>query len=152
MLACACTAAFTLACAADGTSPPPAVSYSATLTGAHEVPVVVTPASGTAGFMLIGNTITYTIATTGFSTPLTVGHVHLGGAGETGPVIVPFNIVAQSGTVATGAIDVGAPVTFGNITMSGDSLLRLFDGGKAYVNLHTAGFPGGEIRGQVVRK
>lgn len=146
------TAALALACDAGGTSPLPVVSYSATLTGAHERPAVVTSASGTAGFMLIGTTITYTIATTGFSSPLTAGHVHLGGAGETGPVIVPFSITAQSGTVASGAIDVGAPVTFGNITISGDSLRRLFDSGTAYVNLHTAGFPGGEIRGQVVRK
>lgn len=102
--------------------------------------------------MLSGTTITYTITAAGFSTPLVVGHVHLGASGEVGPVIVPFSIAAQSGTVATGVIDVGAPVTFGNITISGDSLRRLFENGTAYVNLHTAAFPGGEIRGQVTRQ
>ncbi len=126
--------------------------YAATLTGAREVPAAVTPASGTATFVLTGTTVTYTVSTTGFSSSLTVGHVHLGGAGETGPVIVPFSIIAQSGTVATGVVNVGVPVTYGNVTISGDSLLHLFENGKAYVNLHTAGFPGGEIRGQVVRK
>ena len=102
--------------------------------------------------MLTGTTVTYTIVATGFSTPLTVGHVHLGGQGETGPVIVPFTIAAQSGPVAAGTINIAAPVTFGNITIAGDSLRRLFENGKAYVNLHTAGFPGGEIRGQVGRQ
>jgi hypothetical protein len=126
--------------------------YGAALTGTREVPAAVTPATGTAAFLLTGTIVTYTVTTTGFSSPLTVGHVHLGGAGQTGPVIVPFNISAQSGAVATGVIDVGAPVTYGNITISGDSLVHLFENGKAYVNLHTAGFPGGEIRGQVVRK
>ena len=148
----ASSAALGLACAGGGTSPAPVVTYGATLTGAREVPAAVTPATGAASFLLTGTTVTYTITTSGFSSPLTVGHVHLGGAGETGPVIVPFSIVAQSGTVATGVVDVGARVTYGNITISGDSLLHLFENGKAYVNLHTAGFPGGEIRGQVVRK
>ena len=148
----ACAAGLGLACGADSTSLPAVLSYSATLTGAHEVPAVVTSATGTASLVLTGTHVTYTVATTGFTTPLTVGHVHFGAPGETGPVIVPFIIVAQSGTVATGSIDVGAPVTFGNITISGDSLRRLFDAGRVYVNLHTAGFPGGEIRGQVVRR
>lgn len=127
-------------------------SYTATLTGSHEVPAVITPANGIAGFMLSGTTITYTITAAGFSTPLVVGHVHFGASGEVGPVIVPFSIVAQSGTVASGVINVGAPVTYGNITISGDSLRRLFENGTAYVNLHTAAFPGGEIRGQVVSR
>ncbi|CAN5745745.1 hypothetical protein BH11GEM1_BH11GEM1_30470 [soil metagenome] len=148
----ACSAWLALACVAGGTSPAPAAMYGAALTGAREVPAAVTPATGTAGFLLTGTIVTYTVTTTGFSSPLTVGHVHLGGVGETGPVIVPFSIMAQSGIVATGVVDVGVPVTFGNITISGDSLLHLFENGKAYVNLHTAGFPGGEIRGQVVRK
>ena len=126
--------------------------YAATLTGAHEVPAVVTSARGSAAFTLSGSSVSYTIVAAGFSSPLTVGHVHFGGTGEVGPVIVPFTIIAQSGTVATGAIDVGSPITFGNITIPGDSLRRLFEGGKAYVNLHTAAFPGGEIRGQVVRQ
>ena len=39
-----------------------------------------------------------------------------------GPVIVPFTILAQAGTVASGSIDLSAPITQGNITISGDSL------------------------------
>jgi hypothetical protein len=81
-----------------------------------------------------------------------VGHVLIGAAGTTGVVIVPFNIAAQSGTVASGTIDLAAPITSGNVTISGDSLRTLFETGKAYVNLHTAAFPGGEIRGQIVKQ
>jgi hypothetical protein len=81
-----------------------------------------------------------------------VGHVHIGPAGVIGSVIVPFTILAQSGIVASGSIDLSRPITQGNITISGDSLRVLFDNGNAYVNLHTAAFPGGEIRGQIVRQ
>ena len=81
-----------------------------------------------------------------------MGHVHIGAAGVLGSVIVPFTILAQSGTVATGSIDLSRPITQGNITITGDSLRTLFENGTAYVNLHTAAFPGGEIRGQIVRQ
>ena len=139
-------------CRADGASAVQGETWVATLVGTREVPAVVTTATGSAIFTLSGRTVSYTITASGFSTPLTVGHVHLGGAGIVSVVIVPFAIAAQSGTVASGTIDLSVPVTFGNVTIPGDSLRTLFAAGQAYVNLHSAAYPGGEIRGQIVRK
>ncbi|MEP7001947.1 MAG: CHRD domain-containing protein [bacterium] len=140
------------ACSADGAVVPQRATYVATLTGSREIPPVVTAASGSATFTLVGQTVTYTVLASGFSTTLTVGHALIGPAGTTGLVIVPLTIIAQSGTVASGSLDLSVPITFGNVTISGDSLRTLFETGKAYVNLHTAAHPGGEIRGQIVKQ
>ena len=67
-------------------------------------------------------------------------------------MIVPFTIIAQSGTVAAGSIALRLPIAQGNITISGDSLRALFDAGLAYVNLYSAAYPDGEIRGQILRQ
>ncbi|MEO5816513.1 MAG: CHRD domain-containing protein [Gemmatimonadaceae bacterium] len=139
-------------CGSEGALAAGNATYVAALTGAREVPGVQTAATGTATFNRTGTSVTYTVSASGFATPLTVAHVHIGSAGVIGSVIVPFTILAQSGTVATGSIDLSRPITQGNITISGDSLRTLFDNGTAYVNLHTAAFPGGEIRGQIVRQ
>ena len=147
------TAVFLLAsCSSDTAVASQNAAYVATLSGAREVPAVQTAATGVATFNRAGNRVTYTVSASGFTTPLTVGHVHIGDVGVIGPVIVPFTIVAQSGTVASGSIDLSAPITQGNITISGDSLRTLFESGKSYVNLHTAAYPGGEIRGQIVKQ
>jgi len=139
-------------CGSDGAITSQNATYVATLSGTREVPAVQTAATGVATFNRAGTSVTYTVSASGFATPLTVGHVHIGAAGEIGSVIVPFTILAQSGTVASGSIDLSRPITQGNITIAGDSLRVLFDNGHAYVNLHTAAFPGGEIRGQIVRQ
>ena len=151
LLSCAAFVAL-LACGSDSALSAGSDTYVAALSGAREVPAVQTTASGLATFNRVGAKVTYTVTATGFTTPLTVGHVHIGEAGVIGPVIVPFTILAQSGTVASGSIDLSAPITQGNITISGDSLRTLFESGKTYVNLHTAAYPGGEIRGQIVRQ
>ena len=140
------------ACRVDGAASVPRATFVAALAGIREVPSVTTLASGSATFTLTGSTVAYSVAASGLTTALTVGHVHFGGSGIVGPVIVPFTIVAQAGVVATGSIDLSAPITFNNITISGDSLRTLFESGRAYVNLHTAAFPGGELRGQIVRQ
>jgi hypothetical protein len=140
------------ACGADSPTASIHATYVAVLTGAREVPAVQTTASGTATFTRDGAIVQYSVSASGFAAPLTVGHICIGAAGEIGSVIVPFVILAQSGTVATGSIDLSMSVTQGNITISGDSLASLFDRGTAYVNLHTAAWPGGEIRGQIVRE
>ena len=140
------------ACRLDGTVSAQRATFVAALAGSREVPSVATPASGSATFTLTGNTVAYSVSAAGFTTALTVGHVHFGGSGVVGPVIVSFTIGAQTGEVATGSIDLSAPITFNNITISGDSLRTLFETGQTYVNLHTAAFPGGEIRGQIVKQ
>lgn len=139
-------------CGSDSSLTAGVATYAAPLSGAREVPAVQTAATGSATFLRTGSSVTYTVSASGFTTPLTVGHVHIGAAGVIGSVIVPFTILGQSGTVASGSIDLSRAITQGNITISGDSLRALFDNGNAYVNLHSAAFPGGEIRGQIVRQ
>jgi hypothetical protein len=141
-----------VACEGGGATSSRNATYVATLTGAGERPAVASAAAGSAVFIRTGTDVSYRVTASGFSTALTVGHIHIGAAGFVGPVIVPFTIIAQTGTVATGSINLALPVTQGNITISGDSLRSLFDAGAAYVNLHTAAFPDGEIRGQIVRQ
>lgn len=138
-------------CGSDSSMGSSSAVYVAKLSGAREVPAVSTSAAGTATFTRRGTSVSYTVTASGFTTPLTVGHVHIGAAGVIGSVIVTFTILAQSGTVATGLLDLGAPITQGNITISGDSLRTLLESGNAYVNLHSAAYPGGELRGQIVR-
>ena len=143
-----------------------ATSFTATLTGANEVPAVTTPATGTATFTVSGNQITYTINGTNLTNAV-LGHIHIAPAGENGPVRLnlcgtgdpqPACTSQPSGTgvVATGTngTTVGSPpITF-------DDLLAAMRTGGAYVNVHTnltgctqgqpGCNPGGEIRGQIV--
>jgi hypothetical protein len=150
------------ACGDDGPSSA-ATSFTATLSGANEVPAVTTPATGTATLSVSGNQISYTINATDLQNAV-LGHIHIAPTGENGPVRLNLcgtgdpQPVCTSGTgvVATGTngTTVGTPaITF-------DSLLSAMRTGGAYVNVHTnaAGCtpdepgcnPGGEIRGQVV--
>jgi hypothetical protein len=62
-------------------------------------------------------------------------HIHSGVRGKSGPVIVPLCAPCKSG--AKGQATVGA------------SVLNALEAGRAYVNVHTAKNPAGEIRGQL---
>ncbi len=128
----------------------PAETFAATLSGGAEVPANTSTASGTAMLTLTGNTLTYEVAASGFATPLVVAHIVIGGVGAVGPVIVPFDVIAQQGVVARGTVDLSGPVSYNTLSIPGDSLATLLRNGLTYVNLHTAAWPGGEIRGQIV--
>jgi hypothetical protein len=62
-------------------------------------------------------------------------HIHRGQRGRPGPVIVPLCAPCRSG--ARGAATVNA------------SVLNALEAGRAYVNVHTARNPAGEVRGQI---
>ncbi len=148
------------ACEDDDPAAPAAERFTATLSGANEVPPATTTASGSASFTAVGDTaISYTITVNGL-TGVTMGHIHTGAAGANGGVLVwllPPNGTAPqaasgtvNGTLSTGTITAawirglsGAPA------ISLDSLKRLMRTGNAYVNLHTSTFGGGELRGQI---
>lgn len=139
-------------CGDDVSGPRDAV-YVAELSGANERPPRSSGASGRATISVVGDLASYSVTATGLTGPPTVAHLLIGGR-ETvaGQVIVGLQLTAPSGTIAAGAIDLSGAITFNNTTISGDSLRTLLENSGVFVNVYTAAFPGGEIRGQVERK
>ncbi len=126
-----------------------AVHYTATMNAASETPANASTATGTANFVLNGNELHFTVTVNGLSGPATMAHIHVGAKGAAGPPVYSFDIKKMaSGTLAEGDIDLTKEVSKG---VSGDSLKTLLNNGDAYVNVHTAAHPGGEIRGQVMK-
>ena len=116
------------------------VSMKNSLTGAQEVPAVATGGSGTVEttFDKSTNVLTWSVAYSGLSGPVTAGHVHgPAAAGANAGVLIPF----------TG--DLSSPIK-GKATLTAAQVADL-TAGRYYVNLHTAKNPGGEIRGQLTK-
>ncbi len=125
----------------------------AVMTGAEEVPVDASNASGEAIFVVYADRIEYTLTARNLGTAVSASHIHLGFRGVAGPVILfLFNSTTQgtfTGKV-TGTItetDLIPQPTRGLSTFS-DAISAVL-GGRTYANLHTARVPGGEIRGQI---
>ena len=108
------------------------------LRGSKEVPANGSGATGWAKLTVNhpGQTLTYEVETTGIIP--TAAHIHRAPVGSNGPVVFPLS---SSG-----------PSSFGGTTapLTDVDLIDLHTGGF-YVNVHSAAFPGGEIRDQVVR-
>jgi hypothetical protein len=139
---------------ACGGSSGPATNFTATLSGANEVPPTTSTATGTATLTLSGTTMNYTVTYSGLSGPPTASHIHLGAAGVAGAVVVPF-----SGIPSTASGSFSGSFTSANIQASTnppvatlDDLLVQMRARAAYVNIHSAQSPGGEIRGQTTPK
>jgi CHRD domain len=138
-----------LACSDDPTGPQ-STTYVAQLSGTNEVPGLSVGATGTATFTLNGKSLSYRVTVRGLSGNAAASHIHFGAAGTNGNIVYPFSAAAvQNGEVASGIIDLTLPVSNGQASISGDSLLTLLNRGLLYTNVHTAAHPGGEIRGQI---
>lgn len=109
-------------------------TFTVPLSGAQEVPPVTTTASGTGTltFNPANRLITYDVTTTGLTG--TAAHIHQAPAGVNGPIIVGLQ---------------GGPTRWsGTATLTPEQATALF-AGELYFNVHTAGNPGGELRGQI---
>ena len=119
--------------------------YPASLDKNQEVPPVVT-VSNPSGFGVVSvnpatNQALVSVNWTGLTAPVMAGHIHAGRSGTSGPIVCNLNPPAQ----ATGeAVDVLC-----NFTPEQMTALRQ---AQFYINLHTANFPNGEIRGQIQRR
>lgn len=155
-------ASLTLACGDDDENPAEAgTQFSATLSGAEEVPAVPSTATGTATFTISGSQITYTVNTTGIVNPV-VSHIHVAPVGENGPVrlnLCGTGAPAPACGTGEGVLATGTSGTTVGITF--DELVAAMRAGDTYVNVHTDnGSPppntgpgdmaSGEIRGQIV--
>ena len=113
-------------------------AVTAQLSGASEVPAVVTGASGMleGNFSASSNLLTWKITYSGLSGPATGAHFH-------GPAMAGQN----AGVVLPMSPPLDSPMT-GSATLTPSQAADLV-AGKWYVNLHTAANPNGEVRGQV---
>jgi hypothetical protein len=114
-----------------------AISLTTTLAGSNEVPANASTAAGAATIGLNPATLEVTggITTTGIAG--TGAHIHQAATGVAGPVIVPLT----DGGSGTWMVPAGARLT-------PDQFASWLNGGL-YVNVHSAAFPAGEIRGQL---
>jgi hypothetical protein len=125
---------------AEGPSSADDIEYfAALLTGGEEVPAVTTNASGVARLSLDGTTLTYEVAVRDI-TDITASHIHMGAAGVNGPVVFPLY-------TGTGDFDPDNPIN-GTLMLTEDQANDL-RAGNYYINVHTVGYPSGEIRGQI---
>jgi CHRD domain len=112
----------------DGTS------LHATLTGKVEVPKGDPDGSGTAEIKITGTRVCWEIKTSKVAT-LLAAHIHKGGAGVAGPVVVPFGKTYKAKGCVTAPSKVAAAI---------QKNPRAY-----YVNVHNARYPGGALRGQL---
>jgi hypothetical protein len=127
--------------------------YGAFLTGAEEVPAVMSPGSGAARITQVdGNTLRFEVRVAN-TTGIIFAHLHKGALGANGGVVVTL-IPAQepsglsNGVVAEGMID-ASKLTGALAGKSITDLVKELEAGLIYVNIHTTTNPGGELRGQV---
>ncbi len=123
------------------------VELRATLSPTQEVPASTSPASGSAIMLYdVGaNSFDLIVSIRDMANPATASHIHEAPAGTNGPVVTNLGgeaVYTRSGNALT--------ATFRGIRHGGDKL-KLLQGG-AYFNIHSAQFPGGEIRGQLAAR
>lgn len=121
------------------------VRFTATIDAAQETTGSTSTATGSAVLLydVEANRFDLAVTINGFANPLTNSHIHEAAPGVAGPVVTGL----------------GAEVAY---TRNGDSLAATFLdvahlgspatllSGGAYLNFHTAAYPGGEIRGQLI--
>jgi CHRD domain len=127
----------------------PKVIFEATLTGAKETIPNASTETGSANLNFNTDTKRFTIVVThsfgrkdsdgNLLNPVaTMGHIHKGAQGTNGDVVFPFTTLTS-------------PITFVTGKLTPEQEADLF-AGLYYVNLHTVAYPGGEIRGNLVKK
>lgn len=142
------------------------IAYTVTLNGANEVPANASAGTGS-GFVIfddVANTMYITFTFSGLTGTTTASHIHccttVAGDGTASvatqtPSFIGFPLGVKSGSF-TKTYDLTLASTYraGFVTANGNSvsaseaaLIAGAAAGKAYLNVHTNTFPGGEIRG-----
>ena len=162
--------AFVLIAAAAVPAAAMPITFSTILTGPGESPPNASPATGSATVTIddVANTMRVEVTFAGLTGLSTASHIHvINGPGDvnladtagpvatTTPAFIGFPLNVLSGSMdQTYDMTLASSFRAGFITDAGGTVAlaraALFDGiedGRAYLNVHSAAFPGGEIRG-----
>lgn len=121
------------------------VRFNAALDAAQETTASTSTATGTAVVLYdtATNTVDVTVSLAGYANTITASHIHEGAVGVSGAPVVTLGdetAYAREGAAVTGTLQ--------GLAYGGTPATLL--AGAAYINFHSADFPGGEIRGQLV--
>ncbi len=113
------------------------VFFVADLAGSKEVPANPSNASGNATIYFNTTTKILTATVTYFNITPSAAHIHKAAVGVNGGVVFGFSGLTN-------------PIQYTSVALDATQEADLMNG-NYYVNLHTPRYPGGEIRGQVVK-
>jgi CHRD domain len=118
-----------------------AISFKADLTGAQETPPTDSKGKGAAdvAYDAATKTLTWTVTYSGLTGPATAAHFH-----------GPAKVGSKASPVVPITGDLKSPIK-GKATLT-DQQAKDLQAGLWYLNIHTAKFPDGEIRGQLTKK
>lgn len=106
------------------------------LSGANESPSVTTSASGSTDIKVKDDrTVSGSVSVAGMKP--TAAHIHEAPAGKNGPVIITLTKTADTAF----AVPTNAKLT--------EAQYKSYKAGNLYVNVHSAAYPGGEVRAQL---
>src|SRR5712671_3889205 len=142
------------------------ITFVANLSGANEVPPVVSPGTGLATVILdpTAQTLQVNATFSGLTSNDVAAHIHccapLGtnaGVATTVPTFPGLPLGVTSGTYSSQVFDLTQPLIYnpafitlkGGIAQAEAALIAGIEGGQTYFNIHTVNIPGGEIRGQL---
>jgi hypothetical protein len=136
------------------------------LSGANEVPSVMSPGTGSVTVTLDpdAHTLQIIASFSGLTSNDTAAHIHccapLGtnaGVATAVPAFPGFPLGVTSGTYSSDVFDLGASLIYnpafvtarGGLPQAEAALITGLETGQTYFNIHTVNFPGGEIRSQL---
>lgn len=123
--------------------------FRATLSGHNEALPIATTARGRLSASLMDNTLVVSGSFENLSSPLATdimggAHLHVGYAGQNGPIAFPLTAELSDGQ-RSGTFDAAE-----NTFVLTDEEVLLLRGRQMYVNIHSANFRSGELRGQLL--
>lgn len=114
------------------------VIYKAVLNGTSETTPNTSKATGIATLTFNTTSKVFTISVEHNVVSPTMGHIHRGAFNNNGPVVFPFTTLTS-------------PIAYTSSILTAEQEADL-TAGLYYVNIHSAAFPAGEIRGNLAKQ